>query len=182
MGALSMTWKSYVVVSGAGLLATYLVTPPLRPDAQPPLPSGQGGRSVSAGPGLDIEEEAARLQARRRAAAAFREPARNPFRFGETHAPARRAARAPVRVEPTAGIVPAPPEPPFIVLSGIATDVIDGETERTAILTTPAGVVLVRVGEMVGADYRVRAIHEDAVDLESAGDGAARTLRFSTPR
>lgn len=176
-----MTAKSYVVLSGTGLLATYLVSPSLHPAPQPP-PADPGARTVVARPGLDIEEEAARLQARLRAEAVFREPARNPFRFGATPAPVRRAAREPALLEPAAGIVPEAPELPFVVLSGIATDVVDGETERTAVLTTSAGVTLARVGEMVDAHYRVLAIHEDAVDLESASEGAIRTLRFAAPR
>jgi hypothetical protein len=174
-----MTWKSYALASGAGLLATYLasysttlVTEPARQGA--PI---DAARST---PGPDIVEEANRLQARMRAVAVYREPARNPFRFGARQVAPPPAAAVPPAVA-TALPAPAPPrELPFVVLAGIATDMVSGAPERTAILTTTAGVVLVRAGEMVGADYRVREVGEDAVVLESPGDGSIRTLRLST--
>jgi hypothetical protein len=173
-----MTWKSYVVVSGAsGLMATYLISPPLLPGRQPSITSGQEASARSAPPGPDIVEEAARLQARMRAAAVFREPARNPFRFGEPPAAPRRQAGA-AAAEAPAAAAPSEPEPPFIVLSGIATDVVDGVPQRTAVLTTASGVALVRAGDMVGTEYRVRAIEGAAVDLESLSDRSIRRLQL----
>ena len=174
-----MTWKSYALVSGAGLVATYLVSPPLLPQNDTPPASAARGDAPGE-PAVDIEEEAARLHARLRAEAAFRAPARDPFRFGErpVQPPARRADPVPDEAgEPP----PAVPEPPFVVLSGIATDTVDGQPQRTAVLTTASGVLLVRVGEMVGSDYVVRAIDADRVDLESTADGTIRQVRLPTP-
>ena len=173
-----MTWKSYAVMSGAGILATYLASPPLLPERQTATPDVQNARAAGSEPEADILREAARLEARMRAEAAFRAPARNPFQFGAQRRDVRPQAGESTQIQPAAISPPPDPEPPFIVLSGIATDVIDGTTERTAVLTTPSGVVLAGVGDMVGTDYRVRAIQDDGVDLESTSDGAIRQLRF----
>lgn len=172
-----MTWKSYAI-TGAGLLATYLATPTMTPNLAGPVPSSPA--IARQAPVPDIQQEAARLQARLRSEAKYREPSRNPFRFGPArNAPRSRAggvAPAQITVPPSA---PAAPEPPFIILSGMASDVVDGVEQRTAILTTAAGVLLVRAGEMVGADYRVRSVDEEAVELESTSDGSLRRLRLS---
>ena len=176
-----MTWKSYALMSGAGIFATYLASPPLLPQRGTSAPPAEQSAAVSNEPAVNIEEEAARLQARLRAEAAFRAPARNPFRFEDP--PTRPAPSA--RGDGSAAAVgaPAPPEPelPFVVLSGIATDVVDGEPQRTAVLTTASDVLLVREGEMVGSDYRIRAIEADRVDLESVADGTIRVLRLPFP-
>lgn len=174
-----MTWKSYALVSGAGLLATYLASPPLLPQSDTPAAPAASGNATT-GPAVDIEEEAARLHARLRAEAAFRAPARDPFRFAER--PVRRTSpRAEAPADEAAEPPPAVPEPPLVVLAGIATDTVDGQPQRTAVLTTASGVLLVRVGEMVGSDYVVRAIDADRVDLESTADGTIRQVRLPVP-
>jgi hypothetical protein len=179
-----MTWKSYVVMSGAGLLATYLLNAPpafTPTSSSAPAPGQTPSRGAEA---PDVEEEAARLQARLRAQATYHEPSRNPFRFGASPAAAPRR----VRPEPspeilgTAALPSAPrPEAPFIVLSGMAAEIVDGATVRTAILTTAGGVLLVRAGDPVGAEYRVRAITDESVELESTADGSIRRLEFRAP-
>ncbi len=167
-----MTWKSYLAVSALGLAGTYMASSPLLP---PLAPAANPETAAAALPSGDIEREAARLAAGLRAEAAYRAPTRNPFRFGApVQAPAVQAAP-----EPAVTLPPAPPEPPFVVLSGIGTDVVDGAIVRTAVLTTASGVTLAKVGDLVGADYRVREIREDAVDLESLADGTIRQLRFA---
>ena len=172
----TMTWKSYAVVSGAGLLATYLAGPTLAPnrEATPALPAAQ---AVPAG-APDIEYEAARLQKRVRDETAFRTPSRDPFRF----APPARAARPAPALPAIVATPPPDPAPaaeqPFIALSGVAADVVDGVLLRTAILTTFDGVVLAGAGEMVGP-YRVRSVGEESVELESTVDGSIRHLRFA---
>ena len=173
-----MTWKSYALVSGAGLLATYLASPPLLPQNDTPAAPAASGDAAS-DPAVDIEEEAARLHARLRAEAVFRAPARDPFRFGE-----RPVRRTPPRAEVAAQAgepPPAVPEPPFLVLSGIATDIVDGEPHHTAVLTTASDVLLVRAGEKVGSEYTVRAITADRIDLESTVDGTIRQLHLPVP-
>src|SRR5688500_13887744 len=183
-----MTWKSYAVMSGAGLLATYLlnVPPAFTPtSSSTPAPGQTASRAARTSDALDVEEEAARLQARLRAQATYHEPSRNPFRFGATPVAAPRRVRPepPPEVLGTAAAIASTPRPeaPFVVLSGLAAEVVDGTTVRTAILTTAGGVLLVRVGEPVGAEYRIRAITEDSVELESTADGSIRRLEFRAP-
>jgi hypothetical protein len=170
-----MTWKSYAVVSGAGLLATYLASgPTIAPDRVPA--SRPAVATPSAQAPVDIQEQAERLRLRVREKTEYKEPSRNPFRFG-----ARPARRAPVRTEALAAeeliVTPddPPPQPPPIRLSGIATERIDGVRRRTAVLITLQGVLEVREGDPVGAEYRVLRIEEDAVEL-IASDGSTRRL------
>ena len=172
-----MTWKSYAVVSGAGILATYLAAPPWLPPAREAAPASvEAARAAADLPDAEIIREAARLEGRLRAEAEYRAPARDPFQFA-----ARPPADRPQASEPEAAAAPPPaePEPPLVVLSGIATDIVDGVPERTAILDTASGVVLVRVGDTVAEEYRVREIREDGVDLETIAGGEMRPLRFA---
>jgi Tfp pilus assembly protein PilP len=175
-----MSWKSYAVMSGATtLLAAYVASPPLLVVRQgAAATSPQHAATASSQPDVDIVREAARLEGRLRAEAAFRAPARNPFRFADERlaAPHRAAGTAFTREE--AAPPPAAEELPVIVLSGIGTDVVNGATVRTAVITTASSVLLARVGDMVGAEYRVRTIREDAVELESVGDGSIRSIGF----
>ena len=79
-----MTWKTYAAVSGATVLAGWLASAPPSntpaPSATSRRPQASNARSTAA---IDIQEEAARLQARLREEPVYREPSRNPFRFGE---------------------------------------------------------------------------------------------------
>lgn len=165
-----MTWKSYVLASGAGLLATYLVSTP--PVVAPRPAVSAGPRAAVPSPPIDIQAEAARLQTRVREKTEFQEPSRNPFRYV---ARGRAPVRAPeVVAEPEAP--PPVPEPPTITLAGIATKTAaDGARQRTAVLLTAAGPLEVREGDAVGAEYRVVRIDEDAVEL-AAADGARRRI------
>ena len=65
---------------------------------------------------------------------------------------------------------------PTVRLRGIATDTVDGTPQRTAIITTDAGLVLVREGETAGV-YRVTKIEDEAVQL--AGPDGSLTLTLS---
>ena len=168
-----MTWKSYVIASGAGLLATYLVStpPPSAPGRAPAV--GQSTAAPQAAPSVDIQAEAARLQTRVREAAEYQEPSRNPFRYVVR----RRVAPAPepdIVAEPDTTLQLLP-EPPAITVAGIATKTVDGVRQRTAILMTDAGPLEVNEGDAVGAEYRVVRIEEDAVEL-AAGDGTRRRI------
>lgn len=172
-----MTWKAYAAMSGAGLLATYLVsTPPVldnRSAVTRPVAGTAAPRVAD-----DIEQQAERLGARVREAVEYVPPARNPFRFGGRPAAPRgttslpEAATAPVDVIPN--LPEAPPPPPPIRLTGIATTTVDGQPQRSAVLLTPEGVVSVREGETAGA-YRVRRVEEEAVEVEGP-DGVPRRL------
>jgi hypothetical protein len=171
-----MTWKSYVLASGAGLIATYLASGPVtQPEtAQPASPASTRTNATS-----DIEEQAVRLQSRLRARASYSEPSRNPFRFnGRRPNSAANGQGVAATVTPIVEIPPPPPAPPAIKLSGVAADVVDGATRLTAILSTPQGVLLVKEGEPAGPLYRVVKIEETAVELVSVVDGSTRRLSF----
>lgn len=169
-----MNWRSTAVVTGATALVGWLASPPPRTPAaslavrptsasQPPLMS-------------DIEQQATRLQSRLRAEATFREPSRDPFRFEERRAPLL-PSTAPDPAE-TPDTTPVS-RGPLLALSGLATDVVGGITQRTAILSAPDGVLLVREGDTVSGLYRVATIEDDAVDLVRIGDGERLRLRLA---
>jgi len=169
-----MTWKSYVIVSGAGLFATYLVsTPPSSAPGRAPVVS-QPTVAPQAVPVVDIQAEASRLQTRVREATEYQEPSRNPFRYVAPRRVARPPDPAPDIAAPET-TVPAVPEPPVITVAGIATKTVDGVRRRTAILITAAGPLEVNEGDAVGSDYRVVRIEEDAVEL-AVGDGTRRRI------
>jgi hypothetical protein len=72
--------------------------------------------------------------------------------------------------QPVAG-PPASPQP-RLSLDGIATDMVDGREQRTAILSTDSGVVLAKEGEQVAGQFRIVKIATDAVELVNLSDGS----------
>jgi hypothetical protein len=177
-----MTWKSTALVSGATLLAGWLASaPPVNNDPSSAVPARSPQTAAAES---DIEQQAARLQTRtREEPPAYGGPERNLFRFGSKEAPPADAAE-PRRVSagespaPTpAEVVPQPPQPPPVSLSGVASDG-GGEraTVRTAILSSPEGVLLVHQGDQVLGQYRVGAIGDDSVELTRTADGTSFRL------
>ncbi len=196
-----MTWKAYAAVSGATVLAGWFASAP--PSGFPD--SGVPGSSAAvsnqavpneivsnqttpqrAAPVPDIEREATRLEARARREAAYVQPQRNPFRFGAARPTVSLAVDAaetsssdetfvPAGVSAVVSTVPLPPQ---LSLAGIAEDQIGQRVERTAILSSPAGVLLVHEGEDVLGEYRVAKIESEAVELLSHADGTTLRLGF----
>ena len=176
-----MTWKAYATVSGATVLAGWLASAPPSnaPDAGASVPSQTAPRRAT--PSLDIEREAARLEARVRREVAYSQPQRNPFRFGATGprgSPGIDIAEAASSAET---FVPEVPPPPPVSLVGIAEDQVEQRVERTAILSSPDGVLLVHEGEDVLGQYRVVTIESDAVELVRHADGTTLRLGFGSP-
>ena len=169
-----MNWKSTIVVSGAGLIATWMgmSSPNSTRDGAISAPARQAATPAFT-PSSDIVEQAARLQYGVRAHTEFRTPTRNPFRF---------AAERPVRIAaPPAQVVeppptPAQPEQPALRLVGITSDTIDGALQRTAVLRTRSDVQVVKEGESVGG-YTVTKIDDSSVEL-AGPDAAPLTLTF----
>jgi hypothetical protein len=64
----------------------------------------------------------------------------------------------------------------------VAEDVVGDRVERTAILSSPGGVLLVREGDDVAGQYRVSKIENEAVELVRLSDGSALRLSLSDPR
>ena len=168
-----MTWKAYAAVSGAGLLATYLASAPpaIAPGRNVPRPSVDVRPPVPLT--VDIQAQALKLQTRIAHDTGYENPSRDPFRFAARPSTARRQPSQPVI--PAAPPLPVAPEPPPIRLSGIATQMVGGEPQRTAILVTPQGPLEVHEGDAIGTDYHVTRIQDDAVELTGT-NGIIRRL------
>ena len=185
-----MTWKAYAAVSGATVLAGWVVSAP--PPSSMPAPRTMAPSRAAqaiASPLSDIEREAARLEARMRREKAYLQPRRDPFRFSDA-AERVTAAADPVGEQAGTGspgyagapvAVSAPEPAPLVSLAGIAEDQIDDlngqHVERTAVLSAPDGVLLVREGDDVLGLYRVLTIESDAVELART-DGTTLRLSF----
>jgi len=175
MSPIPMTWKSAATaaVSGAGVLATWIGV--LSPPAPPVREQSSATQTASSSQPPDIERQAEHLQARLHADGDYRAPSRNPFRFVER--PVSRRV-----LTPTPAAVPAPPsEPvrPSVRVSGIATDVVEGIAQRTAVLSTGAGLVIAKEGESSDG-YTVSKIDDQGVDLIMP-DGSTIRLPFANP-
>ena len=95
---------------------------------------------------------------------------RNLFQFAHSRSVVA-AASAPVPVAEVAAPVPAAPiEPPFNLI-GIAED----NGARTAILRSPAQLLMVHVGDNV-LSYRVTGISADTIELTATADGTVSRL------
>jgi len=160
-----MMWKLTAALSGATVFATWLGWTNVPPQQMTAAPAALAIPPVAA----DIQEQAARLHVRVRSQVEYQEPSRNPFVFRPRVVSPR---LVPPSVEPAPSAVTAEPERPSysaMRLSGIATDDVAGSVERTAIISTVEGIVLVKVGQSVG-EYTVQSIDEGAVALVG-GDG-----------
>jgi hypothetical protein len=172
-----MNWKSTVLVSGAGLLATWLAN---IPSPQISQPAGTGaGQPVAAvaqsGVSAEIQQLADRLERHRTTGRDYSGPSRDPFRFRPAPRPSEPAAALTLQV-PAVAI--EEPVAPTIHLSGVAMDRVDDVDVWTAILSVPEGVVLARIGDPVGEGWTVTKIGTESVDL-TRPDGSMMTLPLS---
>lgn len=116
--------------------------------------------------GAALAAEIERLHERLRPTA-VPEHNRNLFQFvARAAAPLPSVAPAPVAPPP-----PAPVEPPFKLI-GIAED----SGSRTAILSSPAQLLLVKDGDLVAPKYRVSGISSDSIELSDTADGSVLRL------
>jgi len=169
-----MTWKTTAAASGAMLAATWLASH--APVGKPrEAPSDVSSFSSTASAAAEIQREADRLHGRMQQVAAYKTPARNPFRFADrsAHAPAYRPAPPPQEVAP-----PIQPQVPTlrVRLSGIGEDGAGDQLVRTAIISTPGDVFLVKIGDTVAKTYKVTTIEPDAVELVRLDDGSSVRL------
>jgi hypothetical protein len=150
---------------------------------QPAVPA-QSGR-VSAGPHPigtappSIVQQAERL---RQHMAQPPQPARgrNPFTYGP-RVPSHRSlsdheARV-VEAPPPLPVVPAPPPMPVFKVSGIASNVEDGEPVLTAILSDNGSMVFAKAGDKLSRGYSVVRVEETSVTLVDA-QGLTQTIRL----
>jgi hypothetical protein len=178
-----MTWKSYAAVSGATVLAGWLASaspPSNAPATARVASSAEPRRRVAAA--TDIEEQAAHLQSRLQVARAYSEPQRNPFRFAERRSAAPNLGERSQIAEASTSPIDVAPPGPRVSIAGIAEEQQDGRIERTAILSSPMGVLLVREGETILDYYRVGQIEADAVELVRLSDGTSMRLTLGAPQ
>ena len=169
-----MTWKSYAAASGATVLAGWLASWSAAPQ-QATVSSPAARPTAARAAALDISKEADRLQTRVAREREYLRPERDPFRFTPRGSV---AALPPATVElPASEPPPAIVTPPPASLSGIAEDETNGRIERTAVLSLPSDVLLVREGDEIPGRYRVIRIESDAVELQSLDTG--QTVRLS---
>ena len=123
-----------------------------------------------------------RLQSRLRAERAYSAPQRDLFRFADREAAGSDLAeRGPIPELPTEP-VDLGPTAPALTVAGIAEEQLDSRVERTAILSSPMGVLLVREGEEILGYYRVTRIDAEAVELAGLADGVSLRLTLGNPR
>ncbi len=175
-----MTWKSTVFVSGAGLLATWLASVP----APAPTPvqtsaSAPAARPASAPTAVssEIAYEADRLERRNTARDDYDRPARNLFRFGPVRSLARTTAVAARPVPIDVNLAPAVPQL-AVHLSGVAMDRVGDRDVWTAILSTPAGLLLAHQGDEITGGWTIATIEAESVAL-TRPDGSMLMLPLS---
>ena len=171
-----MNWKSTAVVSGASVLAAWLgvssEAPVLHPAARTSAAAHVVRESVAV---LDIERQAAHLESRL-PVRAYSEPTRNPFKFGERQVTRRRrAVAAPAALAPVP--IPATPPPPPFTLAGMGGTEDTGVMQYTAVLSTSAGVVLAKQGDVVNG-WTVDAVDEGGLTVRAA-DGRVERLSLA---
>jgi hypothetical protein len=139
---------------------------------RPPRVMPRKPRDVSS---FDLDEAAARLQARLEAPKRAAAPERNPFEFAPTPTARRVAEPTP---PPIAGpVVPPGPQPPPFALTGVAEHKNGDALERTAILTgnNPGSadnqMYFAKVGDQVIGRYQVTAVGADAIELRELASG-----------
>jgi hypothetical protein len=169
--------KVSLYLVGGSVLAAWLASAAgVDQSAAPPAVSVPVSTSGTETLAEEVQAQAVRLRERLAAAPAPHQPSRNPFAFAPTEVPRVR----PVRPAPTTSPAEPPAAPiaePSLALIGVAEDQSEKGTLRTAIISADSGeLLMVRVGEFIGARYRVQAIGADAVELSDLVTGAVRRL------
>jgi hypothetical protein len=189
---IQVNWKTTAatVVTGATALAGWLTSPspspaPLQTRATSAQVRVPPSHDASRGQAATLEQQSMRLAARLRPVGSFAQPERDPFHFGARNlvpAPAAAPARARAGAgEASAAAAVEPPPFPYR-LSGVASDVVDGQPVHTAVLSGGAsGLVLAVAGDVVGNFYRVNRIEEATVELTDSRDGRVVRLTFKKP-
>lgn len=176
---------SALAVWGTGTVAGCLSRPvPLGQIAGPVDARASAGRQPA-----PLQELVVRAFAERARPAPAR-PRRNLFREPEravSRPPgslSRLSARSPGDSGPGAAGYPGSEDPglrapgPRISLAGLAEHVVSGVLVRTAVLSGPGDVWIVREGDLVAGRYRVESVESDSVRLADTLGGPPQVLRF----
>lgn len=120
--------------------------------------------------------EIKRLHERLRPSASPSQPGRNLFTFtGPRPRPAPFVAAPAALTEPIPVVPVAPPPPPFKFI-GVAEEAGPDGPTRTAILSAPGQLFLVKEGQNVTSRYLVARISADVVELTDVGNGSTFRL------
>lgn len=167
-GALLAAWLAAAATEPRGDGA-FAVLPPVTPAASPAMQAP----AVAADLAADME----RLRQRLAEPPVLRMGARSPFSLAPPPLSPRSDTLDPSpRREAISSSGPPPVTSPTVDLIGIATADTEHGSERTAVLTTRAGeVLLVGSGDPVPGGYRVEAVEATAVTLVD-GNGARYRL------
>ena len=155
--------------AGAVLVSTHI----LAPAAPPPAPAAITPQDVAAvaqtAPVVEqVDAQVDRLRERLASPPAYPPPVRDPFRFGQRAEPSRpKPASAPAMVIER----PVAPAPALPRLIAIATNVTDGTSVRTAILSSGDDVQVVKAGDAYGK-LVIRSISVDAIELVDPSEGS----------
>ena len=123
------------------------------------LAAAAAAPAQTADPAVDIVHQADRLRARLHPTTAYTEPARDPFRFGARPKPSAPVTAPRPAETPVTPLAVVPPAPTLrIALSGIAEDTSGGTLVRTAVISMPDDVLLVKEGDTIAGQYRVTSI------------------------
>ena len=183
VAVLPMSVKGTAMVSGATVLATWLASAPMpstpvtQSTANAPVRAQAVRQDAAPAQIVDLGPEAERLARRVEEVVSFAAPARDLFRFRASPP----AAKAEVPVAPAVSAAPiavAPPAPPPFVLTGIAEDRQGDVLVRTAIVSGPVDLWLVKAGDIVDGRFQVITVEADAVEVVLADTGAAVRLSF----
>jgi hypothetical protein len=153
LGALA-AWIAAAATSGVRVT-------PVAPFAPPPIDKS----------GAALDAEIARLHDHLRPTASPR-LGRDLFQFAAPRRPVAPQAVPILPPPPIVGLAPAPPAPQ-LTLIGVAQDGAEGDIVRTAIISTPGQLFLVKEGEEVtsaGLRYRVTRISAESADLSAADE------------
>lgn len=135
----------------------------------PALTFKSSGVEVS---GARLASEVARLRERLRPTAVPMQ-SRDLFRYAAEKSASQPQPAAEAPVTPP-GDMPAP----ALKLVGIAEDPGDAGPVRTAIISGPGSLFIVKEGEIVMSRYRVTKVSSDGVELTDSGDNSTLHLVF----
>ena len=169
---LSMNVKrtaTLVVVGGAAAAWLYAAASATRESATVPI----GRRPAVDARGEALASEVARLHDRLHPNSTPKQPGRNLFQFTTAHARSQPVVQKPALSE--AVVVAAAAPSPF-KLVGIAEDAGPDGPVRTAIVSAPGQLFLVKTGENVTLRYRVSKISAEVLELTDVGDGSILRL------
>jgi hypothetical protein len=176
--------KFLLIVGGAGALTAWLVAAGTPRPAQTPGSAPLPARAAAGAPDAELAIETARLRSAMAAMPERLEARRDLFRYAGQRragaaAPQEDADYVPAGAPEASEAVAAASTRPELKLLGIAEDVApDGAAVRTAILSTPQQLHMVREGEQVALRFLVQRITSDGVELKDLADDTLVQLQW----